>query len=261
VRQALVLGTLQGPAELLPVSSSGHLVLLPALLGWPYAQLPGRLRKTVDVALHAGSAPVLAAVALRRLRGHGAEVRLLALTLAPPALAGLLAGPSIERRLGHARPVAAAQVTAGLALLLADRMPERARRPGAADHLAVGLGQAAALVPGVSRSGAAITAARLRGLPRDEAVALSVRAALPVTAAAGALKGAQTLRAGLPPGSGRPLAAGAAAACLSAAAALPLLERLEGSGSLAPLAAYRIALGAAGLLATHRRRDRRRTLA
>jgi undecaprenyl-diphosphatase len=209
--------------------------LLPHLLGW---ERPG---KTFEVALHAGSAPAL----LLALRGERPrDLQLLALTLAPPALAGLAFERLVEERLGGPRSVALAQIAAGAALLAADRMPERRRVPGAADHAAVGVAQAVALVPGVSRYGAALTAARLRGLSREAAVGLALWAALPVTAAAGALRGARILRDGVEPALRAPLAAGVTAALATSLAALPLARSTRWQG----LAAYRIALGAAALV-------------
>jgi undecaprenyl-diphosphatase len=240
---------MQGPAELLPVSSSGHIALVPRLMGWSYADLPPGLRKTFEVALHVGSAPAL----VLALRGEGArDLWPLALTLPFPAVAGLLFERPIERRLGGVRSVAVAQVAAGLALLAADRRPQRRTRPEAGDHLAAGLAQAVALVPGVSRSGAVLTAARLRGMSREAAWSLALRAALPVTAGAGLLKGSRLMSDGVPDGFEAPLAAGAAAACASALAALPLARRPRWSA----IGGYRIALGL-GALWTERRRRRK----
>lgn len=235
-----MLGAVQGPAELLPVSSSGHVALLPHLLGWRYPALPPHLRKTFEVALHAGSAPAL----LLAVRGQGGrDPHLLALTLAPPALAGLLLERAVEERLGGPRSVALAQIVAGAALLATDLAPERRSAPTAADHVAVGIAQAVALVPGVSRSGAALTAARARGLTREAAASLALRAALPVTAGAGVLKGARILRRGVPRELRAPLAAGAGAALATGLAAVPLARGTRWRG----LAVYRIALGAVAL--------------
>ncbi|MBA3264386.1 MAG: undecaprenyl-diphosphate phosphatase [Thermoleophilaceae bacterium] len=100
----MLLGLLQGPAELLPVSSSGHLALVPRLLGWDYPDLPAEARKTFEVAVHAGSAP---AIALALRGGLGRNSHLLALTLLPPAAAGLLFEQPIERRLGGVGAAAA----------------------------------------------------------------------------------------------------------------------------------------------------------
>ena len=146
-----------------------------------------------------------------------------------------------------------AQLLAGAALLAADRRPGVRSEADARDHLAVGLAQAAALVPGVSRSGAALTAARLRGLDRPAALALALRAALPVTLAACALKGARM--AARPPaadGAGRDGGGrrGGARVQPGRAGLLPLLEKRSG---LRAVAAYRIALGGALLWRARRR--------
>jgi undecaprenyl-diphosphatase len=222
------------------VSSSGHIALIPRLLGWDYAELPAHARKTFEVALHAGSAPALALA----LRGEiGRDPHLQALTFLPPAAIGLAFERPIERRLGGLRSVAVAQILAGVALVAADLRPERRHEPNALDHLAVGLAQAAALVPGVSRSGAALTAARLRGLSRPAAASLSLRAALPVTVGAGVLKGVRAARGGVPDELRGPAAVGAAAACASALAALPLARGTRWRG----IALYRVALGLVAL--------------
>jgi undecaprenyl-diphosphatase len=257
-----VLGAIQGPTELLPVSSSGHLALLPRLLGWDYTALPGSTRKSFEVALHAGSVPVLAGIALRLQRAAALpEPAGLALALLPAAVAGLALERAIEERLGGARSASVAQIAAGAALLVADRGPADRDRATTGDHLAVGMGQAVALVPGVSRSGAALTAARMRGLSRPAALRLSLTAAVPVTLAAVALKAARALAAAGRSRPQTPFAAaedpphwsalvGACAAFASALAVLPLVNRLDRTRSYAPLAAYRIAIGALGLLKT-----------
>jgi undecaprenyl-diphosphatase len=214
-------------------------------LGWDYAHLPDDVRKAFEVALHAGSAPVLA-VAAGRAGGRHIDPVGLALTLLPPALAGLVLERPIERRLGGPASVGAAQVAAGAALLLADRRPARRETPTSGDQLAVGLAQALALVPGVSRSGAALTAGRLRGLSRPAALRLALAAALPVTVSATALKGLRVAQSGALP---RAALAGATAALVSSAVALPLVGRLERADSWAPLAGYRIAVGALALAA------------
>jgi undecaprenyl-diphosphatase len=192
------------------------------------------------VALHAGSAPALALA----LRGEiGRDPHLQALTFLPPAAIGLAFERPIERRLGGLRSVAVAQILAGVALIAADLRAERRHEPNALDHLAVGFAQAAALVPGVSRSGAALTAARLRGLSRSAAASLSLRAALPVTVGAGVLKGVRAARGGVPDELRGPAAVGAAAACASALAALPLARGTRWRG----IALYRVALGLVAL--------------
>ena len=153
---------------------------------------------------------------------------------------GLAFERPIERRLGGLRSVAVAQIVAGAALIAADLRPER--RLGAERRSTTwrsASAQAAALVPGVSRSGAALTAARLRGLSRPAAASLSLRAALPVTVGAGLLKGVRAARDGVPEELRGPAAVGAAAACVSALAALPLARGTRWRG----IALYRVALG------------------
>lgn len=240
----MALGLVQGPTELLPVSSSGHLALLPRLLAWDYAELEPAARKAFEVALHAGSLPALL-VAARR--GGPEELRLLSLTFLPPAILGAAFEGLIERRLGRAVWVCAGQALAGAVLFLSDLTPERRRSAGAVDHLAVGLAQAAALAPGVSRFGAALSAARLRGLSRSASMRVSLRAAVPVTVAAAGLKGARMAQGDLPAELRPALAAAAAAALLSSLAALPLVSLPERPVALRALACYRIALGVSAL--------------
>jgi undecaprenyl-diphosphatase len=249
----VALGALQGPTELLPVSSSGHLILVPRLLGWPYADLDPELRKSFEVALHVGAAGAL----LIAFRHEAAGVLLaprrilgVALAFVPPAVAAVLFERSIEERLGVPRRVAAAQVAAGAALAAADRLPAlRAEgTAGPADHLLIGVGQAAALVPGVSRGGATLTAARLRRFQRPAASRLSRHAALPVILGAAALKGVRLARRGLPVRLAGPFAAGAGAAFLSTLAAARLVKAVDRATSYRPFGVYRMALGTVSLV-------------
>lgn len=250
LRHALALGLAQGPTELLPVSSSAHTTLIPLLLGWPYPELDGELRKSFEVALHAGTGVALAldmrselidaAGALDRRRGA-----VIALSLAPAILAGFILRPLIERRFGGPRSIAAGLVLGGLAMARADgKPPTRAHedaRPS--DGLTLGAAQALALVPGISRYGATLAAARARGFSPEAAQTLSWHAALPVVLGASALKGGRIARHGAPAGSGAPLLAGAIAAFASTLVSARLLRRPRRAlRSLRPWSAYRIAL-------------------
>jgi undecaprenyl-diphosphatase len=255
LRQAALLGAIQGPAELLPISSSGHVALLPQLLGWrSYTSLDDELRKSFEVALHAGTAAALL-IALRRevVEVVGAidarrVVRHL-LEILPPAVAAVLWERPIEQRFGGARSVAMAQVAGGAALWAADRRPAVRVHgdAGALDALAIGVGQATALVPGVSRNGATLTAARLRKFERRSANRLSRHAALPIIVAATGLKGARLAKRGLPAELRAPFAVGAATAFASTLAASRLIGFVDGARSYAPFAAYRVAFGLAAL--------------
>ena len=257
--QAVALGALQGPAELLPISSSGHLVLVPALLRWGYSDLDPELRKSFEVALHAGTAFALliglrreVAEAVREL--DAGRVLRHALEFAPPGAAAMALERVIEERLGSPRSVAAAQIAGGLALGLADRGPtDRSRADaGALDALAIGFAQAAALAPGVSRNGATLTAARLLRFERPAANRLSRHAALPIILAAAGLKGFRLARRGMEREVAGPFAAGAAASFISTLAATRLVRAMDEAPSYAPFAVYRVALGAAALVVLRR---------
>jgi undecaprenyl-diphosphatase len=257
--QAIALGALHGPAELLPVSSSAHVALIPWLLGWSYGQLDAGVRKSFEVALHAGTAAAL----LITLRDEATEAlrssrlrRVIVLSSLPAALAGYALERPIERRLGTPPTMAAALVAGGAAMAWADRMPEE--RSGtdaaAADALHLGLGQALALIPGVSRGGATRTAARLRRFTRTESSRLARQTGLPVLAGAALLKAVRLGRSGLPRRARGPFALGAAASFVSTLASSRLLGQLDRDGRLAPYALYRIGMGALVLTRSSARR-------
>jgi len=253
---AVALGLVQGPAELLPISSSAHTTLIPWLAGWPYARLESGRRKSFELALHAGAGAALAIHMRRELLCEAANISrrragVIALSLAPAALAGYALEEPIETRLGGPRSIAAGLAAGAVAMALADRRAgapqggRGAREANARDGLALGLAQAAALIPGVSRNGATLGAARARGFGRGAAQALSWHAGLPVIFGAVALKGARLRRAGVPREQRAALAAGAAAAFVSTLASARLLERsLRDGQPLWPYALYRCLLAA-----------------
>ncbi len=202
--QAIILGVVQGLGEFLPISSSGHLIVAPWLLGWPEHSL------SFDVALHVGTlVAVLAAfaadwkrllvgtgraiVARRPLEGPEARLLwLLALASVPAAVAGLLLEDWAETTFRSPTLVAGTMAVMGAVLLVADRRADS----GSAgvdgipvrDALLIGLAQCLALVPGVSRSGATISMALFLGLRRDESARFSFLLATPVTLGAAVLK-------------------------------------------------------------------------
>jgi undecaprenyl-diphosphatase len=264
---AVALGAVQGPTELLPVSSSGHLVLLPAMLGWPYQQLDAEIRKSFEVALHAGGAAALliglrkeVVEYLRSFRLH--NLATLTLSFAPAALIAFRFERPIERRLSEPRPVALALLGGSIAMAVADGRPERRGRDDAslADAIVIGIAQAFALAPGVSRNGATLAAARWRGFRRADANVISRQIALPVIVGASVLKGARLATRERPPGIGAGMAAGGAAAFSSTLVSMRLIAMLERSRSLLPYVAYRTALGAGALYALRRRERARREL-
>ncbi len=252
LHHALALGALHGPAELLPVSSSAHTTLVPWLLRWPYPELDPELRKAFEVALHAGTAAAL----LVGLRDEVAEAArgfdrrratLVAGSFIPPAIVGLTLERPIERRLGTPPTIAAGLLAGAIAMALADVLGPRRRSretATAGDALALGLAQASALVPGVSRNGATLTAARARGFRRADANALSRHVALPVIVGATLLKGTRLARRGLPAGVARAFAAGVGASFASTLVSVRLIRAVERDRSLLPYAAYRAGLAA-----------------
>jgi len=227
-------------AEVHPVSSSAQLTLLPWLLGWE----PPADRTRFAAGLHAGSAVGLA-LALRQDLAHlgTTDAGRLVLATVPAAAVGAVAHDAVERRLGRPGPTAALLALGGLALWWADRRDGRrtGRRDGGrtgwtgGDVAAAAVAQVPALAPGVSRTGATLTALRARGLDRASAYRLSLLLSLPVTAGAAALT---AVRGGaLPPAVPTALAGGSA--YLSARLLRPT------SGTVTGAVAYRLLLAAA----------------
>jgi undecaprenyl-diphosphatase len=251
-RRALILGAVQGPAELLPVSSSAHVSLLRWFAGWRMDGLDAELEKSFEVALHAGAAAALVIGQRKVVEAELARLDIrraaaVALSLLPPAIVGYALEGQIERRLGGPGTIAAGLVVGSAAMLIADRAPQE--RAGddlsPTDGLALGAGQAAALVPGVSRNGATVAAARWRRYRRTDANRLSRLVALPVIVGATALKGARMKRRGPDPSTTAAIAWGAGASFVSTLASQRLMSLTDHNRSPWPFAAYRIALAAA----------------
>jgi undecaprenyl-diphosphatase len=237
---AVALGALHGPAELVPVSSSAHVALIPQLLGWPSARLPADVRKAFEVALHTGTLAGLLVLVGRPPVVFGA------ITTVPPAAVGFLLEDTIEQRLGGVRATAAGLLAGSALLVVADAVAPDGRAASeatAADALALGLAQTLALWPGLSRLGVTVAAARLRGFDRTAAFTLGRQAGLPIIAGATGLKAWRLARRGLAPELRAPFAAGAAAALAATLAAAPL----RAVTSVRPAALERVALAAAAL--------------
>ena len=258
--QVVALGLIQGAAELLPVSSSAHVAAVPWLLGWSAAEWAPERRKELEVALHFGALAALAP-ALWRMRP---DVRTLALSLAPPVVAGYLLERPIEERLGGPAGLATGLLLGAAGLVAADAGWSGPRRGGQvlatlrgtavrdlspwALGLALGGAQSAALFPGVSRTGATLAAARALGYSRPEASRLSFGVAGPVLAGATALK---TWR-GRQAADRRLVATGALAAFAGTRGALRVVG-LERRRPLWPYAAERVLLASAILAVRYRR--------
>ncbi len=252
--QAVLLGAIQGLTEFLPVSSSAHLALAPRFFAFPDPGL------TVDVALHLGT--LLAVLvyyratwtglilgAAREPRGEEARsLALLALATLPAVAAGLLLEDAAEEAFRDPRRIGACLILFSGVMLWAERRGADAgaqwRSAGARVVLLVGCAQALALMPGVSRSGATMSAALLLGLGRAQAAELSFLMSTPIVAGAAVLKlrhlGAADVTT--------PFLLGLATSAAVGFAAVGAFLRFLPKGGLKPYAAYRSAVGAAALL-------------
>jgi undecaprenyl-diphosphatase len=261
--QAVVLGVVQGLTEFLPVSSSGHLIVVPALLGWddPFIE-----SLAFSVMLHVATLLALlvyfrqdwrrlipaglAAIRDRSFRGDPDRrlAWLLVASTVPAVIVGLLLDDVIESAFREPRLVAMTLVAGAVVLWLADRLGSRSRPiTGVTFPIALGIGaaQALALVPGVSRSGISISAGLFAGLDRESAARFAFLMATPITAGAG-LWEIRKIVAGeagveLPL---VPLLAGMVASLLAGLAAISLLLRYLRSHGTGVFVAYRIALAA-----------------
>ena len=267
VLQALVLGVVQGLTEFLPISSSGHLILVPWLLGWHAFIDDPSLNKTFDVALHVGT--LIAVVgyfwrqiirilrswlhSLRKRRVDNAEERLawlLLIATIPAALIGAAFEGFVVDVLGKPILICILMISFAFVMLAADRLSRLdktiadLRWPGA---LAIGVAQAVALAPGVSRSGITMVTGLFLGLNREAAARFSFLLSVPVIAGAAVFSGAKLVSDGLPPGTAAPFLVGMAAAAVSGFAAIWFLLRYLRTHTFAIFVVYRLIVGA-GLL-------------
>jgi undecaprenyl-diphosphatase len=249
---AAILGLVQGLTEFLPVSSSGHLILVPHVFGWQDQGL------SVDAALHLGTLAALIAYFHRELLGmiSGTLSRrvgaLIVVATIPAGLAGLLFGRLVEANFRSPELIAFTTAFWAVVMWLADRRARPAVE-GAGDQLehirwpqglAVGLAQAIALIPGTSRSGITITTGLLAGIDRATAARYSFLLGIPITAAAGLKKGLDLARGGLPVGEGGPLLAAILVSFVSGWFAVWFLVNYLKRRSLTPFVVYRLALAA-----------------
>ncbi len=243
--QALILGVVQGATELLPISSSGHLILVPWLADWEYLEQHDAFNQTFDVSLHLGTLVAvvvyfredlvrLAAAwlgTIRRRRIETTDERIAWCVVAatvPAAIVGAVGENLIAERLGEPWQIAILLALFGVLLYVADRRPQTKGLGdiGLKAAVAVGLAQSLSLMPGVSRSGITITAGRFLGLDRDSAARFSFLLLVPITFGAVAYKGVgDVLLADLPPGTAGPFVVGSLA---SFAAALVAISALLG---------------------------------
>jgi len=226
--------------------------MVPRLAGWDWESLDPELRKSFEVALHAGAAMALLLTRRHEIAEEAAAFDLrratvLALSFIPAAAVGYRFERTIEAKLGGPRSTAAGLIGGGILMALADRRPQVRGRGEAhpADGLALGIAQAAALMPGVSRNGATLTVGRMRRFSRDQANLLSRSVALPVIIGAVGLKGARLAKRGISPDQRRWLAIGVATSFVSTLTSNRLIEFVERDRALLPYSVYRIAFGLA----------------
>jgi undecaprenyl-diphosphatase len=258
--QALVLGMVQGLTELLPISSSGHLILVPWLADWRYLEAHPDFNKTFDVALHLGTLVAVIvyfwsdvvgyvgawfrSVARRSVSGDDERIAwyILAATI-PAGLAGAVGEEFIEKHLGQPWQIAILLAVFGVLLWLADRLPQQKtiedlRFPVA---FAVGVSQILALMPGVSRSGITITTGRMAGLDRDSAARFSFLLLIPIVAGAVVYKGIKhVVIESLPPGSTGPFVVGTIAAAAVGLVAIDALLGYVRRRDYSPFVIYRL---------------------
>jgi len=252
--QALVLGTLQGLAEFLPISSSAHLALAPWLFGWQEPGLP------FDVALHVGTLISVLVyfraewvklwhAALNILRTHRVEgteekrVVLLVIATIPGVIGGILLQKQAESAFRAPWLIAVTLIAMGVLLWLVDSAARQTRSMDqitAGDALLIGVAQVAALIPGVSRSGATITMGRALSLDRAAAATFSFLMSMPIIAGAAVFEGRHLLHS---PALGWPLLVGVAASAVSGWLAIDVLLRYVTQRSYGVFALYRFVLG------------------
>ncbi len=243
---AILWGIIQGLTEFLPISSSGHLVVIPALLDRPGPDL------ATSAMLHLGT---LAAVlvyfrsdlaAMARFDRPGRKlITLILIGTIPAAVLGLTFESKVEELVGEPVVVSYMLIVTGVILLgttllrLGDKMVADVT---VADSVTIGFAQAFALIPGISRSGMTISAGLVRGLERTQAARFAFLLGIPAIAGAGLLEMVDVLR------SGESIEAsvwvGMVAAALSGYAAIAVLLRLLGRVGLAPFGVYCVAMGA-----------------
>jgi undecaprenyl-diphosphatase len=262
ILHAIVLGLVQGLSEFLPISSSGHLLLVPWLFGWDDFD-DKATEKAFDVALHLGTVAAVCIyfradivryvkagwrVVVARQRPADTDGRvavLLVVSSVPAALVGAAFQSSIDNELGRPWIIAVSLIVFGLVLFWADRLAGRRHVDAftTRDAIAVGAAQVLALNPGTSRSGITMSAGRWLGFDRDSAARISFLMSIPITAGAVALKMASLAKDGVPSDLRIPMVVGILTSGVSGWFAITGLLKLIRTRSFLPFVIYRVALG------------------
>ena len=272
ILHAIVLGIVQGLTEFLPISSSGHLVIVPWLFGWNDFDTVATA-KAFDTALHLGT---LVAVLIylrkdlivyitqgsqlifsRRQQPTSAGQRawLLVLSAVPAGIVGAAFEDKITEKLGSPALISVSLIVFGVVLIWADRRATSKNHLQSVDSLTmrdalvIGTAQILALNPGTSRSGITITAARLAGYSREAAARLSFLMSVPIISGAVVFKLAKLVRDGIPDGLLMPMIVGIVVAGISGWIAMWSMIRLVQTKTFAPYVVYRCLIGAGVLLA------------
>jgi undecaprenyl-diphosphatase len=244
--RGIILGIIQGLTEFLPVSSSAHLIIIPWILGW---EDPGL---AFDVALHLGT--LLALLIYYRqnwidmivavVKGGNDQRRLLIFLIVasiPGAIFGILFEKRADTSFRAPLLIASTMTALGIMLWVFDRNPRKLRRTISdmtlRDAFLIGLSQAFAIIPGVSRSGVTITTALALRMKREDAANFSFLMATPIIAGAGLVKSHELIKSGMSPG----LAAGFIASTVFGLLAISILVNYVRTRSYRPFVWYRIA--------------------
>ena len=272
ILHAIVLGIVQGLTEFLPISSSGHLVIVPWIFGWNDYDSQATA-KAFDTALHLGT---LAAVLIylrkdlivyvtqgtqlifnrkQPATNAGRRAWLLVLSAVPAGIVGAAFEEKITEKLGSPALIGVSLIIFGVVLIWADRRATAKSHIRTVDSLTlrnalvIGAAQVLALNPGTSRSGITITAARLSGYSRDAAARLSFLMSVPIISGAVVFKLAKLVRDGIPEGLLVPMLVGIIVAGVSGWIAMWSMIRLVQTKTFAPYVFYRCIVGAGVLIA------------
>ena len=260
--QALVLGATQGFSELLPISSSGHLILVPWLANWTYLEHHESFNKTFDVALHLGTlvavvayfwsdvvryvAAFIVVVRNRAIRTDDERLSVgIAIATIPAAIVGALGESKIDQKLGQPWQIAIFLAVFGVLLWYADRTPEDVQVSdlGLWRSVLIGVSQILALMPGVSRSGITITTGRFSRLTRDAAARFSFLLLIPIVLGAVLYKGLKhVVLDPLPAGSTGPFVVGTIASAAVGLVAIDVLLGYVRRHNYSPFVMYRVAV-------------------
>ena len=260
--QALALGATQGFSELLPISSSGHLILVPWLANWTYLEHHESFNKTFDVALHLGTLVAVVAyfwsdvvryvaafvVVVRKRVIRTDDERLsvgIAIATIPAAIVGALGESKIDQKLGQPWQIAIFLAVFGVLLWYADRTPEDVQISdlGLRRSVLIGISQILALMPGVSRSGITITTGRFSRLTRDAAARFSFLLLIPIVLGAVLYKGLKHVVLNpLPAGSTGPFIVGTIASAAVGLVAIDMLLGYIRRHNYSPFVLYRLAV-------------------